>query len=249
VNLIEIQARVFGPASPTARLCAADERTCIALAREHNDSEAFRKLAESCVPALRKAARSALGAIPDEDELFGVLILALWACVRENDGRPLAGMLWGAVRERVNEHASANGTAVVPRRTADRYEAVMRAAEGDAGVALTLAPEHQMSREAFLAVHAARTGAPLTAALEEVMPLGSLWPERTSAESRVLARVALDALNEQERGVVADLFGFSEYRCLEPGEVAVRHGITEGRVKTVRRSAMVKMRDALGVAQ
>lgn len=179
----------------------------------------------------------------DREDLQADLTIALLETVKGFDLTkrvPLAVIL----PQRFAAVLSAISTTVaIPRSTLSRYYAVMKDAEGLVNVAANLAPEHGMTRETFLSIHATlRTGSPEEA---ELTPWdGDARPAPLEGQAAQVDH-ALSVLTAIQREVVERAYGFHAVGRFSDDYVAEEMGRSKSYIRKVRETALAKMRTAL----
>lgn len=140
----------------------------------------------------------------------------------------------------------------VPQRTLTRFFSILRMADGDLIEGAKLAPEYSMTSETFTAVaDACRTtshGLPTDGDPSWENGASPLWSRADKEEDDILVMAAFGAVDDLEGEVVSLAYGFDDYDPVSDAEVAHRMGLSRPKVQRVRASALVKMREALGVA-
>lgn len=227
------------------------------------DREAWEALLRSYARALRNAVSQAQTAYTDRadvDELRALALTGFVSAVRTID--PDRGRLAGIIVQHIGKSMFSGddlGAGLnVPARMRNRYYAIKRAAGGDMREAERIAPEHDMSVEAFRAITAAVSVGALDAMLDgtddapgaletHMSPLGDREHSTAPVEARFEARLALDACTDDERDVALYAYGFMSYdEPLVDAEVAERLGTSRSRVQRLRGSGLDRMRVALG---
>lgn len=226
------------------------------------DSEASWPLIQKYAPHMVRIARRYLDRM-DRDDLSGLAIEGLLTAVRafrpDSDTRVLAAILGPYV-----ENALARGIAsaipmVVPDRTYTRYAGIMRRAEGDVNVAVSLAPAHGMSVEVLLAIRRAMTSVDSLdehigedddgGNLHDVIPAALAEFDETVAND-LLVSLAFGAVDELEKDITRLAYGFEPEQYGDPmpdAEIAHRVGMTRPTVQRRRVKALDKMRERLAV--
>lgn len=236
-----------------APLSTEAERALIEAARA-GDGDAYSRLLIAYGPALRASVSSAAagarhrGDNPDYDELRSLALTGFVEAIHAVKGDRLAGVIKGHLLDAVIAAAPDAAPVTVPDRTLRRYYAVLRAAKGDPVLAESLAPEHDMSVEAFRRIRSAiRDGVSLDAMADAGLDPASDRDSYASVEDVLLAGIALDACNDDERVVAEYAYGFRSYNePLIDAEVAERAGTSRSRVQRLRMSGLEAMRARLG---
>ena len=260
--------------SAEARLSLDEERAAIAAAKD-GDESATVALLYAYAPTLRSAAarhRETLG-----EDARQVAVVGLLEAVRAFDFEKtydrLAAIVWEYVTDALLGAAGSTLAVPVPPRTLKRFFGVLRRANGDVAAAALIAPDHDLSREAFYAI----LGAVRVESLEvgqdedrgdrgptpepEYVPL---WDNATAieVEDRLLVEAAFDAVDPEEEEVCRYAYGFVSGEALSDAGVvhavsvrdlgadAVAEGqtiLSRATVQRSRVSALGKMREALAV--
>jgi DNA-directed RNA polymerase specialized sigma subunit len=150
----------------------------------------------------------------------------------------------------------------IPRMTMQRYLKAMSMANHDPNEAANLAQSVDLARERFWAVHdivANRfENVDRLAGQSGGTEAGDGWvyreprslvtePSQYAAEDRLIAELALSAIDDDEDTVVRYVYGFTEGDPVPAEEVAHRLGVQTPVVHRRRASALGKMRAKLGV--
>lgn len=264
-------------------LALETERAYITRAKASpGDSEAWNALFTAYGRALRNAVKTAKAAYsvgyvnPDVDELrsraLEGFVTAVGAVDLDKHDR-LAALLVGHLAKAMFQGVDLGAGLNVPPRMKSRYYAIRREAGGDLAKAEAIAPQHDMSVEAFRAITAAVGVGSLEAAVGDgearMASSGSTqafdgnsreWGKDlasltilddrdsfVSIEDKLLADMALDAVSAPERDVALLAYGFASYdEPLIDAEVAERLLTSRSRVQRLRMSGLEAMRDALG---
>lgn len=186
-------------------------------------------------------------------------------------GDRLAGIVAQYVNEALTEVTKATRPALsVPKRTLSRFFGILREADGDVRAAREMAPSREMSPATFDQIlAAARPGS--IEALRDPNGDGSDFRDLVASpvfttspvvdvEDRILTDAALRACDDDEHRVISLQFGFSPVVEIVDGErVTVDRlpsdreigdiiGMTRPTVQRRGKSALTKMRKALGVS-
>lgn len=252
---------------------AADERAAISLAQD-GDEAATLDLVYAYAPTLRAAAarhERTLGREEARQATVLGLLEAVHAFDLSSDYERLAAIVWEYVADAVQTAAGTMVAISVPSRTLKRFFGILRRADGDLEAAALAAPKHELSTESFWAIVDALRVDPLdvkalggtkagiegrhavdgpsfVGAESHARPLWQHADRGTSdAEDRILAEVALRAVDGFSRDVCRLAYGFSEADPIPDAEIAHRLGYSRPKVQRTRTTALVKMRDALGL--
>lgn len=250
---------------------SVEEEVALIVRAQSGDEDAVLALIRQYGPLLRSnVARTAK--VMNRDDAEGAALLAFMEALREhdvNDPRYKTGSLSSTLRPKVfralaEARAEENSRiALVPRTTFERYLAVMDAAGGDPDEGAQIAPSHDLASKTFASIFAMVHDSPHVTTTETEDSdgedfLGRARPVRgeqrddfEAAEDAVLADIALDSLDDQERDVVEFSYGFREtddFAWNEPmpdGAVADVVGLSRQKVQRTRRAAIKTMRVAL----
>lgn len=165
----------------------------------------------------------------------------------------LAGRVSQYLQQRLAEEFSAAAAFTVPSRTLKRFYGVLKAADGDASVALAIAPEFGMGKDTFASVLAAVRGTDSLEGVEGTTGLGGATAVYATSpvadvEDRMLVEHAFGAVTDDEARIVELAYGFTEYEPVPDAEIAHRLSMTRPTVQRRRSSALGSMRKALGVS-
>lgn len=269
---------IFSYTDADLSLDEATEAQLIADAQT-GDTAAKSRLIEAYGPALRAAARNfgrgvVDGRSPyagdygmgnseiDTDDLQSTALVGFLSLIEDHDPEKsprLAGRVAPYLARFLADEFSAVSAFTVPTRTLSRFYGILKAAEGDAARAETLAGEYGMSVDVFRDVYAAVRGTGSLDAFEhEELTSGSSTSATASpvftpspvvdVEDRILVDMAFAAMDDDEARVCELYYGFTEYEPVPDAEIAHRTGASRPAVQRKRTKALKKSRLALGVA-
>lgn len=142
----------------------------------------------------------------------------------------------------------------VPSGTLKRYNTILRAAEGNKGVALNLCKQYKMKPATFLHIHNLINN---VAEVNEVSHFPGGVPMDDTVEDSLLCEYAFTAVDEEEELAIRMGYGFQElhvdnqivwpegHNPLSSSLVSAAMGISTHRAKSLRSKALIKMREAL----
>lgn len=179
----------------------------------------------------------------------------------------LAAIVRQYVRNAVAVEANGRSAFEIPKRTLTRFFGIMEEADADFETALALAPSREMTRETFVTIYRTLGADSIEDLREEAAAGGSqllAQPVFTPSpvvdvEDRILADAALRACDDDEHRVVSLQYGFSPVvefvdgqrvqvdRLPSDREIGDIIGMTRPTVQRRGKSALTKMRKALGV--
>jgi DNA-directed RNA polymerase specialized sigma subunit len=185
-------------------------------------------------------------------------------------GSRLAGTVAQYVNEALTEATKTTRPALsVPKRTLSRFFGILREAEGDVAAARDLAPSREMTHATFDQILAAARPGSIEALrdpsgagteLRDLVAQPVFTPSPVvDVEDRILADAALRACDDDEHRVVSLQYGFSPVvefvdgqrvqvdRLPSDREIGDIIGMTRPTVQRRGKSALTKMRKALGV--
>ncbi|USL85050.1 DNA-directed RNA polymerase [Arthrobacter phage SWEP2] len=265
-NFEQVVADIFSRRVSTGKLSLEDERQAIADAQA-GDNDATMKLIYAYAYALRSAVVWYTRAIPsgghaDLEDIHSQAILGLMEAIQDFDFDRFDRLAAIAPDKITGAVASAAESAVnfkVPTRTLTRFFKILREADGNVYAAAALAPKYAMKTDTFLSVLSAVRDVDsydgLTAsAFDDEAGDGShlvavpVAGVNSYDEDEVLVTAAFAAVDDLERDVCRDYYGFSDYNTKSDAEIAGDRGLSRPKVQRVRSSALGKMRNALGVA-
>jgi DNA-directed RNA polymerase specialized sigma subunit len=206
----------------------------------------------------------------DEEDARNTALVAFLETLQDHDatqGTRLAGLLPTRLTRALSDLYGSVMPFEIPERTLSRYYGILQAAEGDAEVAVEIAPEHHMTRETFRAVLAAVRG---TGSLQEGDDLDATHGARidgaeslfgggaetlADVEDAILVEEAFRAVDDEEARIVELAYGFrgtEDYAAGDPvpdAAIAPVVGLTRPTVQRKRSGALGKMRKALGALE
>lgn len=211
-------------------------------------NEATVKLLLAHAPALRNSARRLGFDKLNASDLIEARNVAAYALVNAaSKGKPVVE----EINEEVEEFfADALGMVKIPPRTLWRYFSILKRAEDDVELALaSCGSEAHMSREVFLAVHAAISKESLfdPATSEEVVLVGADDASLTDVEDRIMAEIALAAMSDPSRDVCRLVHGFVDGNPRSLSEASVELGLGKTTVFDRHASGLAAGRKALGL--
>lgn len=212
------------------------------------------RLVEGFGPLLRKSVRR-YAPVLSADEAAAAAVLGVHEAARTCDGSgagspaSFTAVVSACVDVALRDAAAESAAVHVPSRTLTRFFGVLRRAGGDAELAVAIAPEFSLSREAFYAVAAAvRCGSldvesVADAAARVVSPEDGL----SALETRELIGAAFRVVDDLESDVIRAAYGFSDFRAKPDAEIAGDFGMSRTTIQRVRARGLGKMREALAV--
>jgi DNA-directed RNA polymerase specialized sigma subunit len=229
------------------------QRRSLTLKAKGGDDAAYMALLSDLLPNLRAAIRRFSGPIGDAEEAEAVALVAFTEAIRDYDpardpqGVGVVSLLSDRVLSALADAAQQSRTSVtVPTRTAQRFWAIMRKAEGDERKAALIAPDYGMAEATFREVYSIVFGTvSLTVVQDYADTLGTLT--ESAVEDQILAEQALGALDTDELAVTRRAFGFASFRPQSDAEIAGELNTSRSSVQRKRTSAIGTMREALGV--
>ena len=257
------------------RLDLGTERELLAAAQT-GDSDAQLRLIRAYGAALRNGVAFYTRALPgvpqtvDLEDVRSQAVMGLLEAIQAFDPEVherLAAIAASYIRNSVAAAAGPVAAFTVPERTLKRFFGILRAADGDVRAAADLAPEYEMKRETVLAVLAAVRNVDSYDLLAGAVAVGSggggwtvgLHTEEPNVQplnytpvvdvdDAILVEAAFGAVDDLERDVIRQGYGFTEYEPLPDAEIAARMGYSRPKIQRVRSAGVQKMRSALGVA-
>lgn len=256
---------------------AAHERSTISLAQDGDEVATLALVYAYAPTLRAAAARHerTLGREEARQATVLGLLEAVHAFDLSSDYERLAAIVWEYVADAVQTAAGTMVAISVPSRTLKRFFGILRRADGDLEAAALAAPKHELSTESFWAIVDAlrvdstdvgRVGGAQQLRYDlagSASPGGAHWESpvmtkaqplwqdsdrgTSDAEDRILAEVALRSVDDFSRDVCRLAYGFSEADPIPDAEIAHRLGYSRPKVQRTRTTALVKMRDALGL--
>lgn len=229
------------------------ERRALTLAAQKGDETAFLALLADLLPNLRAGLRRFQGAAGSPEDAEAVALLAFTEAIhdydpkRDPEGIGVVRLLSERVVSALADAASqAHSGVTIPPRTASRFWAILKAADGNAEVAAAAAPGYGMASSTFREIHGVLFNTSTLAEAEWLSDSGHMAYE--SVEDRALASQALGALDGEELAVTRRAYGFATHRPESDGEIAGALGISRSGVQRKRAAALDTMREALCVS-
>jgi len=265
-NFEQVIADIFTRRVSTGKLELTEEREAIAAA-QGGDDDATMRLVYAYAYSLRSAVVWYTRAIPSAGrdglaDIYSQAIMGLMEAIHDFDPEKFDRLAAIAPDKITGAVAAAAESAVnfkVPTRTLTRFFKILREADGNVFAAAALAPTYAMKSATFLAVLSAVRDVDSYDGMVE-----SAWDEGTADgshiaatpvagvnsydEDEVLVDAAFAAVDDLERVVCRDYYGFTDYNTKSDAEIAGDRGLSRPKVQRVRSSALGKMRTALGVA-
>lgn len=232
----------------------AEERELIRLAKR-GDSDATERLLLAYAPALRRAFADWRRVVSNDtywntwEDAQSEFICAVLQQIQDFDFDKfdrLAGVVRQFALGAQKELARQASQVEIPARTLTRFFSILRAANGDAIHARSLAPEHGMSEETFGTILSTLRGR--VEGEVDIFDFVSVpAPDFCYAiDNEALAQQALDAMTEEEQEVALYAFGFMTYETLSDLAITEYLPISRATVQRRRASGLHHARLALG---
>jgi RNA polymerase sigma factor (sigma-70 family) len=234
--------------SKTELITEEKEQRLVARAKD-GDTKAMQELLDAYKPGILAQVRT-VTPFMDHDDAVQEARLVFMGMVHSHD--PSKGRLANRIKKELGHALKEASTLArnafsIPPRTQRRFLSILRKADHNVSLAADIAEENGMARFTFLQLYGILIGTVSldSAVYAEASPLAE--PVFVDVDTVGLVEKAKAALDQQERVVVDDYYGFSTYEPKTDKEIGYDLGLKPNQVMRIRHRALGKMRKAVYV--
>lgn len=256
---------------PAAEPVSPQEEAELIEAAQYGHEGATLQLVHLYAPAVRNAIARSSAAL-DRDDATQEALVAFLDLIKTHDATlnpRLAGRVKQVFTEALSDAATSEQAMHIPPRTLKRYLAILKKADGDVMAGASLAEDHHMSREVFLAIASATRVDSLTVGedgdssrIDTAVVLASEGRSGyADVEDALMADLALSLVEGDALQVTRHAYGFDT--VVVDGHIVTPEGsapvsdtlvgaaltLSRAKVQRLRSGALSTMREALAVEE